>query len=87
METTLQLASWGGSTALRIPKNFLQQLNMTEKTSVKIKINNNNELVITAVYRHKTLEERFKDWDGTPYKLTDEDKEWLNMEEIGKERQ
>jgi len=64
METTLQLAAWGGSTALRIPKSFLKQLNLTEKSTVKIKISENNELVIKPVYRHIPLEERFKDWDG-----------------------
>ncbi|MCL2634276.1 MAG: AbrB/MazE/SpoVT family DNA-binding domain-containing protein [Oscillospiraceae bacterium] len=84
METTLQLASWGGSTALRIPKNFLQQMNMTDNSTVKIKISDNNELIISPVYQHKTLEERFKNWDGD-YKLTDEDKEWLNMESAGAE--
>lgn len=59
METILQLASWGGSTALRIPKNFLQQLNMTEKTTVKIKINNNNELVVMPFVKRMTIQERF----------------------------
>jgi antitoxin component of MazEF toxin-antitoxin module len=64
METTLQLAAWGGSTALRIPKSFLQQLNMNEKSTVKIKINENNELIIAPVYQHITLAERFKDYKG-----------------------
>jgi len=85
METTLQLAAWGGSTALRIPKAFLQQLNVNEKSTVKIKIGDNNDLIITPIYQHKTLEERFKDWDGKPYKLTEEDDEWLNMESVGAE--
>ena len=85
METTLQLAAWGGSTALRIPKQFLKQLNITEKSTVTLKINNNNELVIAPVYCHKTLDERFANWDGKPYTLTAEDKEWLNMESVGEE--
>jgi antitoxin MazE len=59
MEAILQLASWGGSTALRIPKNFLQQLNMTEKTTVKIKINSNNELVVMPYVKRMTIQERF----------------------------
>jgi len=80
METMSQLAAWGGSTALRIPKHFLQQLQITEKSDVKIKINDNNELVITPVYRHRSLEERFKDWDSGPSELTDEDRQWLDME-------
>ena len=83
METTLQLAAWGGSTALRIPKQFLKQLNITEKSTVSLKINNNNELIIAPVYRHKTLEERFANWEGEPYTLTAEDNDWLNMENTG----
>lgn len=35
--------------------------------------------------RHITLAERLKDWDGQPYELTDEDREWLNMKPVGKE--
>jgi len=85
MEATLQLAAWGESTALRIPKAFLQQLQIGEKSDVKIKINDNNELVITPIYLHKTLAERFEGWDGAAYELTDEDNEWLNMEYIGVE--
>jgi len=85
METTLQLSAWGGSTALRIPKSFLQQLQIGEKSDVKIKINENNELVITPVYRHKSLEERFRDWTGELYVLTDEDRDWLEMKSIGEE--
>jgi len=30
--------------------------------------------------RHIPLTERLKDWDGQPYEMTDEDREWLDME-------
>jgi antitoxin component of MazEF toxin-antitoxin module len=59
-ETILQLAAWGGSTALRIPKDFLQHLGIGEKSSVLLKISDDNELIVTPVYRHKKLEERFE---------------------------
>jgi antitoxin MazE len=85
MQTTLQLATWGGSTALRIPKNFLQQLGIADKSTVIIKTTDNNELVITPVYRHKTLDERFAEWNGDKYELTDEDREWLDMKSVGEE--
>lgn len=85
METTLQLAAWGGSTALRIPKAFLQQLQIGEKSDVRVKINDNNELVITPIYRHKSIAERFEGWAGMAYELTDDDDEWLNMEDVGAE--
>ncbi|MCL1866750.1 MAG: AbrB/MazE/SpoVT family DNA-binding domain-containing protein [Oscillospiraceae bacterium] len=85
METTLQLDSRGGSAALRIPPKFLQQMNINEKSTVKIKISGDNELIISPVRQHKTLEERFKDWDGE-YEIADEDREWLNAEEVGREK-
>ena len=40
----------------------------------------------TPIDHHKTLGERFADWNGE-YKLTDEDREWLNMEAVGEEIQ
>ncbi|MCL2086439.1 MAG: AbrB/MazE/SpoVT family DNA-binding domain-containing protein [Oscillospiraceae bacterium] len=83
METTLQLAAWGGSTALRIPKNILQRLNLNEKSTVKVRIDN-DEIIIKPVYPHKTLKERFEGWVGN-YELTDEDREWLNLEPMGEE--
>ena len=86
METTIKLAAWGGSTALRIPKNFLQQLGIEDKSTVSLKISDNNELIITPVYRHKTLDERFSGWNGT-YELTHEDREWLDMKAVGEEIQ
>jgi len=85
METTLQLAAWGGSTALRIPKDFLRQLNVDEKSTVRIRISDNNDLIITPIYTHRTLVERFEGWDGGPYALTDEDKIWLDEEGVGTE--
>jgi antitoxin component of MazEF toxin-antitoxin module len=84
METVLQLAAWGGSTALRIPKNFLQELGIADKSSVKLRIGANRELIVTPVYCHKTLAERFEGWDGT-LELSGEDKEWLEMETVGEE--
>ena len=59
METILNLASWGGSTALRIPKSFLRQLNMTEKMTVTLKINSNNELVVAPYVKRMSIQERF----------------------------
>ncbi|GHU78625.1 hypothetical protein FACS1894188_13590 [Clostridia bacterium] len=85
METTLQLANWGGSTALRIPKNFLKYLGIAEKSTVTIATTDKNELIITPVYRHKTLDERFEGWNGEKYEPTEEDYEWLNMKPIGEE--
>ncbi|MCL2053883.1 MAG: hypothetical protein FWG90_05510 [Oscillospiraceae bacterium] len=81
METILQLASWGGSTALRIPKNFLQQLNMTDKSTVKIKINRNNELVVMPYVKRMTIQERFEMYPANYFQ--EEELDW--GEDIGEE--
>ena len=82
METTLRLATWGGSTALRIPKNFLKQLNLTDKSTVKIKITRNNELVVIPYERRMTIQERFAMYP-TKYQIEDE-LDW--GEDIGEEK-
>jgi len=85
MEAQLQLAPWDRSTALNIPKEFLQKLNITNQSTVKIKFSENNDLIVTPVYPHKTIDERFRDWNGGAYTLTDEDRAWLNAESVGAE--
>ncbi|MCL2087396.1 MAG: AbrB/MazE/SpoVT family DNA-binding domain-containing protein [Oscillospiraceae bacterium] len=63
METTLQLAAWGGSTALRIPKIILQQLNLTEKSTVEIKVDGNG-LIVKPLTQEPTLRELFINYTG-----------------------
>jgi antitoxin component of MazEF toxin-antitoxin module len=62
--TTIQLASWGNSTALRIPKQLLTELGIDKNSTVSVSVTENKELIIKPVYKHKTLEERFKGWNG-----------------------
>ena len=81
METTLRLAAWGGSTALRIPKNFLKQLNLNDKSTVKLKINRNNELVVVPYVKRMTIQERFAMYPMDYFK--EEEVDW--GEDIGEE--
>ncbi|MDR1976929.1 MAG: AbrB/MazE/SpoVT family DNA-binding domain-containing protein [Campylobacteraceae bacterium] len=62
---TVRLASWGNSTALRLPKKLLKQLGLKENSTVSIDITKNQELIIKPINRHKTLAERFKNRSGT----------------------
>ncbi|MBQ1488089.1 MAG: AbrB/MazE/SpoVT family DNA-binding domain-containing protein [Lachnospiraceae bacterium] len=57
METGIK--NWGNSQGIRIPKEFLTQLGITTDTVLDIRIENEN-IVISKVFRHKTLEERIK---------------------------
>ena len=63
MEITLQLATWGGSTALRIPKIILQQLNLTEKSTVELKVDGNS-LIVKPLIQEPTLRELFINYTG-----------------------
>ena len=35
---------------------------------------------------HIPLAQRLKGWDGKPYEVLDEDKEWLEMKSVGDEK-
>ncbi|MDR0580306.1 MAG: AbrB/MazE/SpoVT family DNA-binding domain-containing protein [Campylobacteraceae bacterium] len=58
--TNIKLATWGNSTALRLPKTLLNQLGIDKNSTVSISITENQELLIKPVYKHKTLKERFE---------------------------
>jgi len=62
MQTIGNLAKWGGSVALRIPKNVLIELGISENEEVSLRTNEKKELIIKAVHKHRKLSERFKDW-------------------------
>ncbi|MDR0903022.1 MAG: hypothetical protein LBM59_00125 [Ruminococcus sp.] len=88
METVV--SNWGNSLGLRIPKSITEICHLTDKTRVNIAANGET-ITITKIKeqrKHIPLEERAKQckgWDGKPYELTDEDREWLNMPSVGKE--
>ncbi|MCL2087369.1 MAG: AbrB/MazE/SpoVT family DNA-binding domain-containing protein [Oscillospiraceae bacterium] len=86
METTAKVSAWGGSVGIRIPKNIMKQIGISDKSVVSLKVLDSNELLIAPVKQKKTLEELFEGWDGQSYELTDEDRAWLNMEPVGRER-
>ena len=68
METGIK--SWGNSYGIRIPKEFLTELGVTTDTLLDIRIENGN-IVISKIFRHKTLEERIKE-SGKPLEAVEE---------------
>lgn len=64
MQTTIQ--KWGNSQGIRIPKAFLEALNMGENDVVELSRDKDN-IVITKVREKKelTLDDIFKNYDGT----------------------
>jgi len=85
MNATIQ--KWGNSQAIRLPKALLETASLKENEQVQI-LARRNEIIIKKAEkkkRHKTLAERLKGWDGKPYELTDEDREWQNIKPVGRE--
>lgn len=85
MKATIQ--KWGNSQAIRLPKALLKTANIQENEQVSI-FASNNKLVIKKTRKYKEhipLSERLSDWNGQPYELTNEDKDWLDLEPVGNE--
>ena len=84
---TIRVNRWGNGLGIRLPKEFTDKEGITEKSRVEISAIDNG-LLITRVKeprKHIPLAERFRNWDGQAYELTDEDSEWQNMELVGEE--
>ena len=48
------IKKWGNSQAIRIPKDILEMVSLSENDKVEIKVRD-GELVIAPVKKHKTL--------------------------------
>ena len=84
---TIRVNRWGNGLGIRLPKEFTDKEGITETSSVEV-IATDDGLLITHAReprRHIPLAERLKGWDGQPYDINDEDKQWLDMEPMGDE--
>lgn len=90
---TLTATNWGGNIGVRLPKDFAEILGIKVKSKVQVDLVN-GAIVITPVKIPREpipLAERQRiafengTWDGKPYELTQEDKDWLNMPAVGEE--
>ena len=86
MQTTI--VKWGNSQGIRLPKAFLQNINLTENDPVDV-ILENEQIIIkkTNVKIHKTTRERLIEFYGREYnrKHTPQNEiEWGNP--VGKEQ-
>jgi antitoxin component of MazEF toxin-antitoxin module len=83
----LRVNRWGNGLGIRLPKEFIDKAGITEKSQVEVSIEGDELTIIRAKEprRHIPLAERLKGWDGQPYALTDEDREWLDLKPTGDE--
>ena len=84
---TIRVNRWGNGLGIRLPKEFTDKEGITETSKVAVSATDNGLIITHAKEprKHISLAERLKDWNGQPYKITAEDKEWLNMEPAGDE--
>jgi antitoxin component of MazEF toxin-antitoxin module len=84
---TISVNRWGNGLGIRLPKEFTDKEGITETSKVEVSATDSGLIITRAKEprRHIPLAERLKNWDGQPYEITDEDKEWLNMEPVGDE--
>ena len=85
MQTTI--VRWGNSRGVRLPKTLLETASLAENDKVDV-IAENGQIIIKKSEKKRThipLSERISGWDGKPYDMSDEDKEWLDMKSVGDE--
>ena len=59
----VQVKPWGNSQGIRIPKEVLQEANISVNDVLDIKVSN-GIIMFVKPYRHKTLEERAAEYNG-----------------------
>ena len=58
-----QIKVWGNSQGIRLPKAMLDELNIGVDDYVNIEVKNGS-IVINKRFKHKSLEERYAEFDG-----------------------
>ena len=85
MQTTI--VKWGNSRGVRLPKVLLETASLAENDTVDL-IAEHGQIIIKKSEKkrsHIPLSERLSGWDGKPYDVLDEDREWLDMRPVGDE--
>jgi len=93
MSKTITVTKWGGTLGVRLPKEFVSKTGLTDKSKMQFRVVGNAIMlsVPDAQRRHIPLSERMEkalmddSCDITPYEITEEDREWLDMPSVGEE--
>ena len=86
---TTTIVKWGNSRGIRLPKPFLENLNLTDNDTVDVFTDNGSIIIKKSVrYQHKTLKQRLEEFHGkdleTILKDADESNEKPIMIDWGK---
>jgi len=65
---TVRVNRWGNGLGIRLPKEFIDKVGITDTSRVEISEINGKLVIIRAkeARKHIPLAERLKDWNGTP---------------------
>jgi len=66
MNTTTTITKWGNSKGIRLPKPFLEQLNLKDNDIVEIRTDN-DKIIIQKSYQRKTLKQRVEEFYGKDF--------------------
>lgn len=84
MGLTTIIFQWGTSLGVRLPSVFVNILGLTAGDEVEIALAG-DALVLKAATRAPSMAELYASWDGQPYVLRREDRQWLDAAPTGNE--
>jgi antitoxin MazE len=62
IKNTTQIDKWGNSSATRIPKGIIQELNLVNKQTMEIKVQGNSIVLTPIDSVPNNIHELFKNW-------------------------
>ena len=84
MGLTTTVSKWGTSLGVRLPSTCARVLGLKAGDQVEIALAG-NALVLKAAARSPSIAELYASWDGQPYELGREDRQWLDVPPTGNE--
>ena len=74
MEATARVSALGSSITIRIPENIMEQIGISDKSTVILKVLNGKELLVSPIKEkeRKTLAQLFEEYPG----------DYMNEEEL-----
>ena len=81
----LEIKSWGNSAGIRLNKSILSQLDVAVGGSLSVEVNGGS-LILTPTEPVYTMSDLLVGCTRESMRLDDEDKQWLNVAPVGKER-
>ena len=74
---TTTVVKWGNSRGIRLPKPFLESLNLKENDKVDVFTENNKIIIQKSVYpKHKTLKQRVEEFYGKNFETVLKENEY-----------